>query len=244
MVTGQSTEEAKGWKSRKMKTSEGHRKAANPWLLMMWWFMAMLDMAAGGTNESDITPLAFDEFFLVWFLLFSCLWLTVCYYYILAPIPGRLCDESWRCWPWRQPPELKIYHWPLTFDEFFLVLFSVASNNKFWRQFLVDYAMSHGAAGHGGGRPNFRRYHWPLAFDEFFHVWFSINPKFQYILAPISLFDDSCRCWPWRRPAELRRYYTTRFWRVFFVWFSVVANTFWRAAVLYCTAAGRHVCVV
>ena len=35
MVTGQSTEEAKGWKSRKMKTSEGHRKAANPWLLMM-----------------------------------------------------------------------------------------------------------------------------------------------------------------------------------------------------------------
>ena len=37
---------------------------------------------------------------------------------------------------------------------FFLGVFSIDSNNIFWRQFLVDYVMSHGATGQGGSQPN------------------------------------------------------------------------------------------
>ena len=114
MVTGQSTEEAKGWKSRKMKTSEGHRKAANLWFfLMMCWFMALLSQAARcGTNEISHHSLL-TSFFLFGF-------------------------HFWIC-------------------------------NIFWRQFLVDYAMSHGAAGPGGDHPNLENIS-PLTFDEF-SVW-------------------------------------------------------------------------
>ena len=77
MVTGQSTEEAKGWKSRKMKTSEGHRKAANLWFfLMMCWFMALLSQAARyGTNEiSHHSVLTSFFLFGFHFWIFSIFW--------------------------------------------------------------------------------------------------------------------------------------------------------------------------
>ena len=36
----------------------------------------------------------------------------------------------------------------------FFVLFSIDSNNIFWRQFRVDYVMSHGAAGRSCSQQN------------------------------------------------------------------------------------------
>ena len=174
MVTGQSTEEAKGWKSRKMKTSEGHRKAANLWFfLMMCWFMALLSQAARcGTNEISHHSLL-TNFFLFGFHFWIC---NIC---ILAPIPGWLCNESWRCWPWRWPSELRKYFTTHFWRVFCLIGFHNSSFVIIYfgaNSWLIKYAMSLWRCWPWGWPAEPRRYHWPLAFDEFcFLVLFSID---------------------------------------------------------------------
>ena len=86
-------------------------------------------------NLENIPPLTFDKFS-VWFGIVVCniiFWRQFLVDYVM-----NLEDIN--------------DHSLLT--SFFLVVFSIDSNNIFWRQFLVDYVMSHGATGQGGSQPN------------------------------------------------------------------------------------------
>ena len=68
-------------------------------------------------------------------------------------------------------------------------MFSIDSN-IFWRQFQVDFVMSHGAAGRSGSQPNLDNITDHSLMTSFSCLDFN-KTKFKYILAAISQFDYS-----------------------------------------------------